>query len=297
MKTNSMVFTIVMLLLVAIASYYVGVSGRTKHTVVKSDSGVSLQPKQIPQKDIVEIPNQQQSVASKVAENSLKSPVVTKQTEAIEAEYERKKQEIEDCYANEVRKLQQNIDITIRKYNAVNKVNYAKFLERVNNTVSTSSSYGSSHGSSYGYGAMADGYGHMSDRTTTYTDVIGSPSADYKAQSVELTKELDEKMAGYEAEFEKLREQKAKALEQLEKQKKMGFAPKTTPSPDSYGVVTGILFSEESPLAVIDGNIVGKGKSVKGVKVIKIHQDYVEFENANHRWNQKVNEPASANWH
>ena len=69
----------------------------------------------------------------------------------------------------------------------------------------------------------------------------------------------------------------------------------TTPSPDSYFVVTGILFSEESPLAMINGNVIREGKSINGVKVIKIQQDSVEFENANHRWSQKVNEPASAN--
>jgi hypothetical protein len=137
MKINSIIFTIAGLILVAIASYYVGVSGRTKHTVVKSDSGVSLQHKE-------------QSVTSNVVENSLTSPVISQQTE-------------------------------------------------------------------------------------------------------------------------------------------------TTPSPDSHCVVTGILFSEESPSAVINGNIIGEGKSVNGVKVIKIHQDYVEFENANHRWSQKVTKPASAN--
>ena len=136
MKINSMVFIVIGLILVAIASYYVGVSGRTKHTVVEPNSA--------------EIPNQQQSVTSKVRDNSLTSAVISQQTEA-------------------------------------------------------------------------------------------------------------------------------------------------TPSPDSYCVVTGILFSEESPLAVINGNVIGEGKSVNGVKVIKIHQDYVEFENANHRWSQKVTEPASAN--
>jgi hypothetical protein len=137
MKINSTIFPIVGLILVAIVGYYVGVSGRTMHPVVKSDSSVSFQHKE-------------QSITSKVAETPLASPVISQQTEI-------------------------------------------------------------------------------------------------------------------------------------------------TPSPDSCCIVTGILFSKESPSAVINGNVVGEGKSINGTKIIKIHQDYVEFENANHRWSQKVTSPASAN--
>jgi hypothetical protein len=59
-----------------------------------------------------------------------------------------------------------------------------------------------------------------------------------------------------------------------------------TETVNSCVIVTGILFSEESPSAVINGNVVGEGKDVNGVKVLKIHRDYVEFEKAGRHWNQ-----------
>lgn len=60
--------------------------------------------------------------------------------------------------------------------------------------------------------------------------------------------------------------------------------------PAQMGIVTGILYSEENPSAVIDKDIVHEGDSVHGVKVVKIHQEEVEFEKAGKRWVQKVKE-------
>ena len=60
--------------------------------------------------------------------------------------------------------------------------------------------------------------------------------------------------------------------------------------PAEMGIVTGILFSEENPSAVVDKNIVHEGDSVHGVKVVKIYKEEVEFEKAGKRWVQKVKE-------
>ncbi|MGA2092007.1 MAG: hypothetical protein ABSH16_01180 [Sedimentisphaerales bacterium] len=66
--------------------------------------------------------------------------------------------------------------------------------------------------------------------------------------------------------------------------------------PNTHGVVTGILFSEKTPMAVIDGKVVIVGQSIYGVKVIKIQDSYVEFDKSGIRWSQRVNEPPSTNW-
>lgn len=66
--------------------------------------------------------------------------------------------------------------------------------------------------------------------------------------------------------------------------------------PDTHGVVNGILFSEGTPTAVIDGKVLGEGQSIRGIKVVKIRQDSVEFEHAGTRWSQRVNEPPLTSW-
>ena len=60
--------------------------------------------------------------------------------------------------------------------------------------------------------------------------------------------------------------------------------------PAELGVVTGILYSEDNPSAVVDKDIVRQGDSIHGVKVVKIHKEQVEFEKAGKRWVQKVKE-------
>ncbi|MDD5328014.1 MAG: hypothetical protein PHY02_09430 [Phycisphaerae bacterium] len=52
--------------------------------------------------------------------------------------------------------------------------------------------------------------------------------------------------------------------------------------------LTGILYSEDKPLVVIDGEIVKEGGTINGVKVVKIHKDSVELERAGVKWTQRV---------
>jgi hypothetical protein len=66
--------------------------------------------------------------------------------------------------------------------------------------------------------------------------------------------------------------------------------------PKTHGVVTGILLSEKTPMAVIDGKVVSVGQNIYDVNVIKIEQGYVEFEKSGVRWSQRVNEPPSTSW-
>jgi hypothetical protein len=73
--------------------------------------------------------------------------------------------------------------------------------------------------------------------------------------------------------------------------------PEPAPAlPGTHGVVTGILLSEKTPMAVIDGKVVSVGQNIYGVKVVKIQDSYVEFDKSGVRWSQTVTEPASANW-
>lgn len=83
-------------------------------------------------------------------------------------------------------------------------------------------------------------------------------------------------------------------LVDLEKRlKEDALRPKPKPT---HGVVTGIVYSEDKQLALIDREIVRHGDTVHGVKVVKIHRDNVEFEKNGKVWKQKVRETAESFW-
>jgi hypothetical protein len=50
--------------------------------------------------------------------------------------------------------------------------------------------------------------------------------------------------------------------------------------------LTGILYSQDNPAAVIDNKIVHEGDVIDGVKVVKIHKSAVEFEKNGAKWTQ-----------
>jgi hypothetical protein len=67
-------------------------------------------------------------------------------------------------------------------------------------------------------------------------------------------------------------------------------------SPPAYGTVTGIMHSNETPSALIDGEIYGEGATIHGVRIAKIYQQSVDFEYNGLTWNQGVNDTPSRNW-
>jgi len=75
------------------------------------------------------------------------------------------------------------------------------------------------------------------------------------------------------------------------------FSP---PSPATVVVmdtaVTGILYSDDNPTALIGRQVVHEGDAVDGVSVIKVHKDKVEFANNGRRWTQAVGETPKTYW-
>lgn len=51
---------------------------------------------------------------------------------------------------------------------------------------------------------------------------------------------------------------------------------------------TGIIWSDDNPLAIIGSEVVGEGQVVSGVTVVNINKDSVELEKDGKRWTQKV---------
>jgi hypothetical protein len=55
-------------------------------------------------------------------------------------------------------------------------------------------------------------------------------------------------------------------------------------------MVTGIVYSQDKPAAVVGGKIVHKGDEIGKVRVVGISPDEVQFEKAGRQWTQKVGE-------
>ncbi|MFA5422615.1 MAG: hypothetical protein WC374_02015 [Phycisphaerae bacterium] len=66
------------------------------------------------------------------------------------------------------------------------------------------------------------------------------------------------------------------------------------PSPD--GVVTGIVFSQDDPTALIGSQIVHVGDKIGKIQVASITPDSVAFERGRKQWSQAVGEKANSAW-
>jgi thioredoxin 1 len=59
-------------------------------------------------------------------------------------------------------------------------------------------------------------------------------------------------------------------------------------APHEDAPLTGILYTEDKPLVLVGGLIVGEGDVAGDVKVLKIHKDSVEFERSGKQWVQHM---------
>lgn len=64
----------------------------------------------------------------------------------------------------------------------------------------------------------------------------------------------------------------------------------------THGVVTGIVYSSDKPMIILDRNFMGEGEIMFGVKIVKIYPDKVEFKKNNKQWTQNVGEKVNLNW-
>ena len=76
-----------------------------------------------------------------------------------------------------------------------------------------------------------------------------------------------------------------------------GPGPRILRPTSTRGMVTGIVFCNNSGAALVDGEIVRENDVVLGVKVLKVTANYVEFEKQGSRWKQAVGEsPQTSYW-
>jgi hypothetical protein len=83
-------------------------------------------------------------------------------------------------------------------------------------------------------------------------------------------------------------------LARLEKQQKDNSL-ETQPAV-TLGLVTGIIYSDDNPVAIIDGTVVKQNGQIHGARIVKIQTDSVEFDKSGRTWTQHVREIQQANW-
>ncbi len=83
-------------------------------------------------------------------------------------------------------------------------------------------------------------------------------------------------------------------LAKLEKQLKANL--QTTETKTTKGVIAGIIYSRNDPIAIIDDTVVHETEAINQVKIVKIHKDRIEFEKNGKTWTQQVQESQQANW-
>jgi hypothetical protein len=113
--------------------------------------------------------------------------------------------------------------------------------------------------------------------------------AEIEKQRAENEKAIRDKA---EQELKSLEEQRAIAAGQEVESK-----PRLPTPTLVAGTVTGIVFFENKGAALLFGDIVRENDVIRGVKVLKVLPDYVEFEKQDKKWKQAVGQaPPASVW-
>ena len=152
-------------------------------------------------------------------------------------------------------------------------------------------------------------------------DVAEAQLARQEAQAAEKTGQLQEEVDGLNkaaaalaGSEQQLRQSLARSQQQLEQslarseQLKQSLArsqqpvsPAPEPAPvvkpqPVYGLVTAILYSETNSSAVVDGQILRAGSTMRGVKVVSISRNEVEFSTDSTTWKQGIDQTPNPAW-
>jgi hypothetical protein len=113
-----------------------------------------------------------------------------------------------------------------------------------------------------------------------------------------ITERKSDILADLEWQTIKLERQKNYALtaglEKLEKRLKANLQ-KTEPE-KTTGIIVGIIYSSDEPVAIIDDTVVHQTQTINGAKVVKIYTDRVEFEKNGRTWTQQIREVQEDYW-
>jgi len=202
------------------------------------------------------------------------------QLKQIESYISQQQQKVEDYYADRLAELQLNRDAEIGLLEVADKGTFATLAAqaKIADTV-------------LGIKEAPKPKGSIEDR------IDKSPRRFAEIQSL-IADAKSDVFAGYDRDATKIERQKRYALTvrlpELEEHLKEGLSAEK-PQP-TIGLISGIVYSEQKPAAIISGKIACQGESANGVKIVRIYRDRVEFEKNGKKWEQKVREPTKAYW-
>lgn len=215
-----------------------------------------------------------------------------------------RRKEIETWYTSELARLKLWAESRAKELDEDAKVAYARCLQKMQNTVSNSTAvlsentyvYADTYYSPYGY-ATTNGYAYTDGvlQGVTRQRVVGDPVGDYKFE-LENIKESQRSVEDVFSELSQKRERYLWELEVYARSRRLGIeAQKRLVSKNTEvklaggpGVVDAISCSGGKPCIMFSGEILHEGDSANGFKIIKIHEDRVEFEKDGEVWIQDL---------
>ena len=215
------------------------------------------------------------------------------QVEEIEKYIARRHHETGNYYADQLIELRQRAEAEVRLLEVADKPVYASLAGQaeVAETIL--------HINNYGYRApwYLEAETERMLQLKSKFNKLKSPERFAVAQSL-IAERKSEILAKLEYETADLERQKDYALTvtlpELEKRLKEDQL-KPEPKP-THGVVTGIVYSEDKPSAIVDRKIVHEGDVIYGATVVKIYRDNVKFSRKSKNWEQKVQQTPESYW-
>ena len=128
------------------------------------------------------------------------------QLQEVDVEFAKRRQDIEDYYADCFAELGARVDIDLRKLDATERGAYAEFTQRLNNTVSKTRGVATANGYVWPNGYVSTGGAYVAKREI---EVQGNPAADYRSEVARINEAVNRLMDRHEMDFYHLRRRKA----------------------------------------------------------------------------------------
>lgn len=200
-------------------------------------------------------------------------------------------QRIEAWYSNELAGLKAQLEQRLERLKGADRLAWAQFRQRVNETWSTTSGYSYASAQATGSGSVRD-YGYSSETTATY--VPGDPAGEYAAIMARIRDSRQVTQQDFLKAQESLawaRKEKLAAVQREADRQRSYIRNEAArrssgdPTPKVEAVVAG---ADNRFCALIGDGLVSEGDTVQGYYVRKIRTDSVEFEKDGQTWVQRV---------
>ena len=220
----------------------------------------------------------------------------------IEKRAGQKRQQVEDNYLRRCRELRASTEAMIRSLDSQEKQAWTELDQKLKHIITTAEK--STIGAGY---IMSDGYvvGHDISKEKYETNVVGDPAREHAVIQQEIVEAKNETLASYEQElvrFQKQRQYELAKIDRWERQMK-GYVSVAirditkVSQPETLGLVSGIMYSQSRPSALIGNRIiVHEGEIVHGVKILEIYKDKVLFEKDSVTWSQAIGDAPASHW-